>query len=205
MKRTFSDGSTQNDHGQGDDEGDSGSLKFDCWVWSYRHFLRPAPRKPGWFAAPRKGHVASTQADTLTLTARPLKRHEFSLADAEGFAHELFPAKQQLGSKLLELLIVGAAVGLVLALALFFMPRGATEMSTLDVLTNLLVAFAAGLGLVLVGGLLISIPSLLRIRTVELFTLHFRNRRSWDFGVTPQQAKAVIQMLESAGVENRTM
>lgn len=151
MKRTFADGSAQKEHGQGEAEGDSGSQKFNCWVWSYRHFLRPAPRKPGWFAAPRKGHVTSSQANTLTLTAAPLKRHEFSLADAEGFAHELLPAKQQLGSKLLELVIVGAAVGLVLALALFFMPRGATEMSILDVLTNLLVAFAAGLGLVPVG------------------------------------------------------
>ncbi len=77
-------------------------------------------------------------------------------------------------------------------------------MSTLNVLTNLLVAFAAGLGLVLVGGLLISIPSLLRIRTVELFTLHFRNRRPWDFGVTPQQAEAVIDLLESRGGVNKS-
>jgi len=50
-----------------------------------------------------------------------------------------------------------------------------------------------------------SIPTLLRARTVDLFTLKFRDGRQWDFGVSEQQAENVVRILRSLGIKDEAM
>lgn len=176
------------------------SRQFECKVWAYRNFLRPAPRKPGGYATARKGFLASTRAKTLALLVRNLKCRENVISDIAGYTRELLTAKQQWVNKMLELLIIGAGVGFVLVVGSLFLSRGNGELALVDLITNLLSIFAIGLGLVFIGGFLVLIPALMRIRTVDLFTLKFKKGGSLDFGVDQKQSEQVVQTLESWGL-----
>jgi hypothetical protein len=176
-------------------EGDA--RRFECRVWASRYRLRPAPRKPGGFATLKKAYLASSDGEALTLSTRGQKRRQVPLAEVEGFTNELLTAGRQLRSQVLEWVLVGAVVGLVVAGVGFFLRPQGTALAPLDLVANLSLLFALGGGLALVGGLLWSIPSLLRIRTWDLFTLKFRNGGGWELGVPRQQAEEVVQFLQS--------
>jgi hypothetical protein len=193
--------------------GRDGSAPIACQVWVARYarrsasgmihqarpMLRPAPRKPGGFAGQTKGQIVSTDAETLTLSVRGLK-DVIALSEVEGFSRGLLTAGRQWIAQLLDLLIIAAAVGLIIALIVLFMPHGTGELSLVDTLTNVLILFAGGLVVAFVIGLLVSIPSLLGIRTVDLFTLKLGNGRRWEFGVPKQQSENVVRTLESWGI-----
>jgi hypothetical protein len=184
------------------------SGQFECIVWtsgnSNRRMLRPAPRKPGGFAKIQKGTIATTRTDTLTVTAPSLVRRETPLTDIEGYTHELLTARQQFTSKILEWLMVGAAVGVVIAVAILILSSGKAALSPADTVVNVLLIFVGSVVLVLVVGLLDSLLTLLRIRTVDRFTLQFRNGNQWDFGVAPQQSEQVAKTLKSWGITKLT-
>ena len=59
------------------------------------------------------------------------------------------------------------------------------------------------LGLMLVLMLSFSIPTLLRARTVHLFSLKFEDGRQWDFGISEPEAESVASILRSWGIEGR--
>ena len=182
----------------------SNSGQFECAVWTSgnasRRLLRPAPRKPGGFAKIQKGSIATTRIDTVTLTAPFLVKREAPLTDIEGYMRELLTARQQFISKLLEWLMVSAAVGVIITLAIFILQQGKAEMSLADTFINLFVIFVGSVVLVMVIGMLDSISTLLRARTVDLFTLKTRSGSQWDFGVAPQQAEQVAKTLKSWGI-----
>jgi hypothetical protein len=180
-------------------------IDFECRVWTNGLRLRPAPRQPGGFTTLKKGHIAFNGAQTLTLSVRGLKTREVAVSEVEGFTHASLTAQRQLISKVLELLIVGAAVGLIMAVASLFLQGGTAELAPSDALTNLSTFFALGLGLVFVGGLLWSLPKLLQFRSLDLFTLKSSAGGQWELGVLEQQTENVVRILESVGIENQAM
>jgi hypothetical protein len=180
------------------------SIQFECRVWAYRKSLRPAPRKPWGFTALKMGRIAATSEQTITLSVRGLRTREIDPSDVIGFTYERLPARRQLTNKIFEFLFAGAVVGLIIAVSSFFLIGGASDLSPLDFITNFFVLFAVGLAPVFVGGLLWSIPTILRIRTLALFTLKFRDGRMWDFGVLERQLENVIHALESFGMKKLT-
>lgn len=179
--------------------------EFECRVWTNGPRLRPAPRKPGGFTTLKKGHIAVTSAQTLTLSVRGLKMREVVLSEVVGYTRDKLASKRQLISKVLELLVVGAVVGLIMALALLFLQGGSGGLALGDALTNLFVVFAVGLGLVFVGGMLWSLPKLLQVRPLDLFTLKLSNGGQWEFGVYEQQAENVAHTLGSLGVADQVV
>lgn len=181
------------------------SNQFECTVWTSgnRRMLRPAPRKPGGFASPRKGIIAMTRTDVLTLSMQRMFKREIPLTDIEGSTHGILTARQQFTSKLLELLITGAAVGVFIAVAMYIVINNNAALSAVDALTNIVLVLAATIALVVIGGLLLSLPSLLRTHTVDLYTLKFTGGRQWEFGVNEQQSEQVAKTLQSWGTKSR--
>jgi len=161
--------------------------------------LGSAPRKPGGFAGQRRGRIALTEAGMLALSA-PRVREEVALSEVEGYGREPLTVGRQWLTKLLELLIVGAAVGLIVALVVLFMPRGDGGLSFVDAVINTLALFGGSLAVVFLGGLLVSIPVLLGIRSLDLFSLQLGSDRRWEFGVLPQQSGQVAATLEAWGI-----
>jgi hypothetical protein len=178
-------------------------IDFECRVWTNGLRLRPAPRQPGGFTTLKKGHIAFNGAQPLTLSVRGLKTRQVAVSEVEGFTRASLTAQRQLISKVLELLIVGAAVGLIMAVASLFLQGGTAELAPSDALTNLSTFFA--LGLVFVGGLLWSLPKLLQFRSLDLFTLKSSAGGQWELGVLEQQTEHVVRILESVGIENQAM
>lgn len=183
------------------------SNQFECTVWTSgnRRMLRSAPRKPGGFASPRKGVIAMTRTDVLTLSMQQTYPREAPLTDIEGVSHEVLTARQQFTSKILELLITGAVVGVLIAVAISIMVNDRAPLSAVDALTNIVLVLAGTIALVVIGGLLLSLPSLFLMRTVDLYTLKLMGGRQWEFGVKPEQAERVAHILDGYGIKRLTM
>ena len=126
-----------------------------------------------------------------------------ALSEVEGFTREVLTAGRQWISKILELLILGAGVGLIMGVVPFLLTCSPGGLSQPDATTNFLALFALGIGIIFISGVFLSLPTLLGIRTVDLFTLRFQNGRQWDFGVSQQQAEKVAEILESYRRENQ--
>lgn len=173
------------------------SGRFECTVWVHRgrgfriREIAPAPRKPGGFGELKTGQFAYADKKLLTLSVAGITR-EVATSQVEGFTRELLTARQQRIVKVLDSLIGGALIGLILGVVWFFTDAPGF-------------VFLPSLGLVLVLMLPFLIPTLLRARTVDLFTLKFRDGRQWDFGVSEQQAENVVRILRSLRIKDEAM
>jgi hypothetical protein len=146
----------------------------------------------------KKGHVASTSTRTVTLSPQNRRAQhvigEIALSEVEGFSCEMLTAKQQVISELLDVLRWGVVGALIIGGISVTQLRGADALSLPG-----FVALALGIGTAI--ALLGSIHNLLEIRTLDLFTLKFKDGTQWQLGVFRQQSESVVQTLESFGIE----
>ena len=180
------------------------SGQFECFVWAYRNRLRPAPRKPGSFTSLKRGYIAATREKNITLSVRGQRTHEVALSEAEGFQWELLTARQQLVIKVLEMFLTGVLIGLILGVASLFLQSDPSRLSFVDSIKNFSFLFVLGFTPVFLGGLLLSIPTLVFIRNFSLFTIKLAGGRQWDFGVLENRVEKVKDTLKSYGIKNKT-
>lgn len=180
------------------------SRQFECRVWvrpkrRFRITLGSAPRKHWGLTILKKGVIASTRAQMLTLVVRGLEKCEIAMSEITGFRQESLTVKRQLLSMGLDTLIGGAGIGLLVSVVYLIQQSNIGQASLIG-FVNLFALFA-GIGITL--EFLWAIPTLLRMRAFELFTLEFKTGRQWEFGVSEQQVENVVETMRSYGIENQ--
>lgn len=167
----------------------------------FRKVLGAAPRKHWAYTTLQNGVLALTPEQTLTLSARGLATHERKLSETAGFTQEALTVKQQLLSIALDILITGAAIGLLISIVGFLQRPDGAEASVMG-FVNL---FALGFGLGLLPGIFWALLTLPRVRAFHLIALKFQDGRQWDFGVPASQAQETVAALESQGLTGETV
>ncbi len=173
---------------------------FECRVWVTPRLSFPANLNPllALKTDLRKGQIAFTYTQTVKVSVREWMAQqvigEIALSEIRGFSCELLTAKRQLLNKVLDVLRWGTVTGLIMGVLVMIQRRGTGVLSLLEFLV-----LALGIGIA--AALLVSIPNLLRIRTLDLFTLKLRDGTQWEFGVPSEQSENAIQTLSSFGIE----
>ncbi|GEM_PF-4235329 len=182
--------------------------KFACRVWldrrrpANRSQLGMAPRRHWQFhmitKIPTQGAIAITPAETLVRFVRDKPYSEMPLRCAEGFTHRRLTVGWQLLDIALDVLMYSAGIGLLTTLVGLL--QGAHPGVTAWMYFRGL--FLIGLGLGLLMGPLMALPTLLKIRAYEVFSIE-SEFKPVDFGVAPQQADQIVRLLEAHGVKNQ--